>query len=175
MPASELTTDKSTVTHAKSKRKISYGEVVKFAKVPAELPKIAEADLKKQKDFKLIGRKDIKRVDVPLQGQRLGPLRHRRSGAGHGLRLANALADGGCVKVGSVNADDVKKIKGVTHVLTLPFGVAVVADTVEASRAGRMALKVNWDTSAAPAAPFDSDKAKDEVVPARPRTRTPRR
>ena len=68
------------------------------------------------------------------------------------------------VKVGSVNADDVKKIKGVTHVLSLPFGVAVVADTVEASRAGRMALKVNWDTSAAPAAPFDSEKAKEEYA-----------
>ena len=33
--------------HAKSKRRISYGDVVKFAKVPAELPKIAEGDLKK--------------------------------------------------------------------------------------------------------------------------------
>src|ERR1041384_6204699 len=30
VPASELTTDKSTVIHAKSKRRISYGEVVKF-------------------------------------------------------------------------------------------------------------------------------------------------
>src|SRR5215204_1170223 len=32
VPASELTTDKSTVIHAKSKRRISYGDVVKFAK-----------------------------------------------------------------------------------------------------------------------------------------------
>src|SRR5262245_44926838 len=46
VPASELTTDKSTVVHAKSKRRIAYGDVVKFAKVPAELPKIAEGDLK---------------------------------------------------------------------------------------------------------------------------------
>src|SRR5262249_47813692 len=67
-------------------------------------------------------------------------------------------------KVGSVNADDVKKIKGVTHVLSLPFGVAVVADTVEASRAGRLALKVEWDTSEAKAAPFDSEKAKEEYA-----------
>src|SRR5207248_11459642 len=65
VPVEELTTDKSTVIHAKSKRRISYGDVVKFAKVPAELPKIAESDLKKPSQFKLIGRKDIKRVDVP--------------------------------------------------------------------------------------------------------------
>src|SRR5712691_8979653 len=46
VPVSELTTDRSTVIHRKSGRRISYGEVAKFAKVPAELPKIAEADLK---------------------------------------------------------------------------------------------------------------------------------
>src|SRR4029079_12654620 len=45
VPASELTTDKSKVIHKKSKRSISYGEVAKFAKVPAELPKVADGDL----------------------------------------------------------------------------------------------------------------------------------
>ena len=34
VPVAELTTDKSTVIHAKSKRRISYGDVVKFANVP---------------------------------------------------------------------------------------------------------------------------------------------
>ena len=65
VPVAELTTDKSMVIHAKSKRRISYGDVVKFAKVPDEPPKIAEGDLKKPSQFKLIGRKDIERVDVP--------------------------------------------------------------------------------------------------------------
>ena len=51
--------------HKKSKRRIGYGDVAKFAKVPAELPKIAEGDLKKPSQFRLIGRKDIGRVDVP--------------------------------------------------------------------------------------------------------------
>ena len=46
----------------------------------------------------------------------------------------------------------------------LPFSVAVVADTVEASRAGRMALKVKWNTTDAKAAPFDSEKAKEEYA-----------
>src|SRR4029450_11673842 len=65
VPAAELTTERSTVIHRKSGRRISYGDVAKFAEGPAELPKIAEADLKKPAQFKLIGRKDIKRVDVP--------------------------------------------------------------------------------------------------------------
>ena len=65
VPVAELTTDTSKVIHKKSKRSIAYGDVAKFAKVPAELPKIAEADLKKRSQFKLIGSKKIGRVDVP--------------------------------------------------------------------------------------------------------------
>src|SRR6476620_12594409 len=44
LPAAELSTDKGFVVHAKSKRRISYGDVAKFAKAPAEPPKIAESD-----------------------------------------------------------------------------------------------------------------------------------
>src|SRR5262249_40503599 len=47
VPVAELTTERSTVIHRKSGRRISYGDVAKFAKIPAEPPKIAEADLKK--------------------------------------------------------------------------------------------------------------------------------
>ena len=65
VPVEELTTEPSVVVHAKSNRRISYGEVAQFASVPAEPPKIAEADLKKPAQFRLIGRREIGRVDVP--------------------------------------------------------------------------------------------------------------
>src|SRR5215471_4878950 len=44
VPASELSTDKGFVVHAKSGRRIFYGEITKFAAVPAELPNITAAD-----------------------------------------------------------------------------------------------------------------------------------
>ena len=66
------------------------------------------------------------------------------------------------------------KIKGVTQVIPLPFGVAVVGDTVEATRAGVQALKVTWDTSGATAAGFDFGQGQGGVRGARPRIRTPR-
>jgi isoquinoline 1-oxidoreductase subunit beta len=163
VPVDELTTDKSKVIHKKSKRSISYGDVAKFAKVPAELPKIAESDLKKRKDYKLIGRKDIKRVDVPSKVD--GSAKYGIDVQVPGMVYASLLhspMEG--AKAASVNADDVKKIKGVTHVLPLPFGVAVVGETVESTRLGRQALKVQWDTSASAAAPFDSEKAKEEYA-----------
>src|SRR5262250_2333299 len=40
-----------------------------------------------------------------------------------------------------VNIPDVEKIKGISKVIPLPFGVAVLADTVEATRKGLKALK----------------------------------
>jgi isoquinoline 1-oxidoreductase beta subunit len=65
VPARELSTDRSFVIHKKSGRKISYGDVAKFAKIPTEPPQVSEADLKKRTQFKLIGKKEIGRVDVP--------------------------------------------------------------------------------------------------------------
>ena len=127
------------------------------------MPKIAEADLKKPEQFKLIGRKDIGRVDVPSKVN--GTAKYGIDVQVPGMVYASLLhapMDG--AKAGSVNTDEVKQIKGVTHVLQLPFGVAVVADTVEASRAGRFALKVKWETAEAKAAPFDSERAKEEYA-----------
>src|SRR6478736_2069208 len=45
VPVEELSTEPSTVVHKKSKRRISYGDVAKFATVPAELPQIKPEDL----------------------------------------------------------------------------------------------------------------------------------
>lgn len=165
VPVSELTTDKSTIVHNKSGRKISYGEVVAFATVPAEPPKITEADLKKPSQFKLIGRKDIGRKDVPLKVN--GSAQYGIDVRVPGMVYASVLQspmEGAKPKEGGVNIPDVMTIKGIVKVIPLPFGVAVFADSVEATRKGIAALKVTWDTSNAVAASFDSDKAKDDYV-----------
>ncbi len=162
MPVGELTTDKSTVIHAKVQAPHLLWRRGQVRQGPGRAAEIAEGDLKKPKDFKLIGRKDIKRVDVPSKVD--GTAKYGIDVQVPGMVYASLHAPMDGVKVESVNADDVKKIKGVTHVLSLPFGVAVVADTVEASRAGRYALNVKWDTKEAKAAPFDSEKAKEEYA-----------
>ena len=163
VPVSELTTDKSTIIHKKSGRKISYGEVVAFASVPSEPPKIKESDLKKPSQFKLIGRKDIGRSDVPLKVN--GSAKYGIDVQVPGMVYASVLQspmEG--AKPKDVNVPDVMKVKGVTKVIPLPFGVAVIGDTVEATRSGLQALKVTWDTSGATAAGFDSDKAKADYA-----------
>ncbi len=163
VPVGELTTEPSVVVHAKSGRRISYGEVAKFATVPAELPKITEAELKKPSQFRLIGREDIKRIDVPskVNGTALYGIDAQVPGMVYASVLESPM-DG--AKPDKVNIPEVMQIKGVTRVIPVPFGVAVFGNTVEATRAGRNALKVTWDTSGATARGFDSDKAMAEYA-----------
>jgi isoquinoline 1-oxidoreductase beta subunit len=132
VPVGELTTEPSVVVHAKSGRRISYGDVVKFATVPAEPPKIEEADLKKPAQFRLIGAKEIGRIDVPAKTN--GTARYGIDASVPGMVYAAVLQspmEG--AKPATVNTDEVMKVKGVSKVLPLPFGVAVLADTVEAT------------------------------------------
>jgi isoquinoline 1-oxidoreductase beta subunit len=163
VPAGELSTDRGFVIHKKTGRRMSYGDVAKFATIPAEAPKITEADLKKPSQFRLIGRKDIGRVDVPSKAN--GTAKFGIDIHVPDMIYASVLEaplEGSKAEV--LNMDEVTKIKGVTKVLALPFGVAVLGDTVEATRAGRNALKVKWDTSGAVAKAFDSDMAKEEYA-----------
>jgi isoquinoline 1-oxidoreductase beta subunit len=163
VPASELSTEPGVVVHAKSGRRISYGDVIKFATVPAEPPQVTEADLKKPSQFRLIGRADIPRVDVPSKVD--GSAKYGIDVRLPGMLYATVLEapyDG--AKAAQVNAEDAMKIPGVKKVLPLPFGVAVVADTVNAARKGRSALKVKWDAGGSPNGSFDSEKALQEYA-----------
>ena len=172
VPVSELSTDKGFVVHAQSGRRISYGDVAKFASVPAELPNITAADLKKPAQFKLIGRKDIGRVDVPLKVN--GTAKYGIDVQVPDMVYASVLeapVEGAKVEV--LNLGDVTKIKGVTKVVPLLFGVAVIGDTVEATRAGRNALKVNGIRPAlSPVARIPTRPRKTMLATAR--TPTPR-
>jgi isoquinoline 1-oxidoreductase beta subunit len=64
VPVAELTTEPSTVVHAKSNRRMSYGEIAAFADVPAQAPEIKPGDLKPASSFRLIG-KDVLRAELP--------------------------------------------------------------------------------------------------------------
>src|SRR5262249_4594965 len=71
-----------------------------------------------------------------IESQRNGQVWNRRADSGHGLRLG--IGGSSRRRQGrSPHMGDVTKIKGVTKVIPLPFGVAVIGDTVEATRAGR--------------------------------------
>ena len=67
VPVEELSTEPSMVVHQASGRKISYGDILPILKAPETIPEVAEAQLKDPKDFRLIGKADIQRDDVPAK------------------------------------------------------------------------------------------------------------
>ena len=165
VPLAELSTESSQVIHAKSGQRLSYGDIAKFATVPAQLPQITPAELKKPADFKLVGRADIGRSDVASKtnGQARFGIDTVVPDMVHATLLVAPLEGARAENVPTLEA---LGVPGVQQVLNLPFGVAVLADSVPACRAARVALKakVTWNTASAPAAAFDSDRAKEEYA-----------
>ena len=155
VPVAELTTEPSLVVHAASGRKLGYGEIAAFAQAPATLPEIKPTDLKPVAKFRLIGA-DAARWDVPAKssGREDYAIDVRVPGMVYGV-LARSPVLGQAPK--SFNAEAVKAMPGVTHVVPLAQGVAVVATKIEQALAARAALKVEW--GGAPGARYDSDAA----------------
>jgi isoquinoline 1-oxidoreductase beta subunit len=144
VPAGEIRTAKSTLTHA-SGRRATYGEMAMAAsrQTPPENP-----PLKKAAQFTFISKdRSTPRVDSPSKCN--GTAMYTADVKLPGLLTAViAWPPGFGAKLLSFDATDAKKVKGVTDVIEVPEGVAVVATGTWAAFQGRRALKVQWDESA---------------------------
>ncbi len=158
VPSVEVTTEPSRAVHKASGRSMSYGEIAAFAKPPAEMPKVDPATVKTPATYRLLG-KDVGRVDVPSKtnGTAVYGMDVQLPGMLYASIQRSPVSK---AKPLSVNEEEILKIGGVRKVVRLPYGVAVVGDTVEATKAGRSALEVKW--SAAPGDGFTSAKAVED-------------
>jgi isoquinoline 1-oxidoreductase beta subunit len=145
VPASELTTEPSTVVHASTGRRMSYGEIASFATAPAQPPAIDPAkDLKSADKYRILG-KGTPRVDVPAKsnGRAKYGIDARVPGMVYATFVRSPVRDSGPQ---SSNTVEVKKLPGIVDVVTLDHGVAVVGETFDAVRKARRQLKVTWRT-----------------------------
>jgi isoquinoline 1-oxidoreductase beta subunit len=143
VPAAELTTEPSTVVHAASGRKMSYGEIAAFAKAPADAPKIDPAkDLKSADKYRLLG-KGTARVDVPAKstGAAKYGIDARVPGMAYATFVRPPVRGSGPA---SSNAAEVKKLPGMVDVVILDHGVGLIGETFDAVRKARKQLKVTW-------------------------------
>ena len=143
VPASECSVEKSVITHKPSGRKITYGKVAEAA---AKLtpPAPAEITLKDPTTWKLIG-KSVARLDTlpKVTGAQVYGADLKLPGM-----LNAAIKDcpvfGGKVK--SFEADKVKSMPGVRHVLQVgDSAVSVVADTWWQAKTALDQLPIVWD------------------------------
>lgn len=142
--ASEITVANSVVSHAKSNQKATFGELAEAA---SKQPVPEKVVLKDAKDFKLIGktapRKDsvaktngtaVFTQDMKLPGMLVAVVAH-------------PPRFGGTVK--KVDDKAARAVKGVSDVVTIPSGVAVLANNYWTAKKGRDALNIEWDFSKA--------------------------
>jgi isoquinoline 1-oxidoreductase beta subunit len=130
-------------------RRLRFGEIAAEA---AALPAPAAVTLKDPKDWTIIGR-PTRRLDTPekVDGSAVFGLDVRFEGLLTAV-VARSPTFGGRMK--SFDDTAARAVPGVRKVVSVPSGVAVVADHFWAAEAGREALKVEWE--AAPGALLDS-------------------
>lgn len=145
VPASEVTTQPGVVLHEKSGRRLTYGEIAAFAKLPAQAPQIAMEPVSTAQ-FRLIGQ-DIPRVDIP--GKHNGTTQYsidaQVPGMIYGAILREPVEGAG---VASIDDKAARAVDGVINVVPLKYGVGVLAENPWAAFQGRKALKVTWGDKA---------------------------
>ena len=158
--AASLRTEPGVVVDPASGRRLGYGEIAAFAKVPSTLPAITPGELKPKNQFRLIG-KDVPRRDIPLKVN--GAAQFAIDVDLPGMVYASALhspVQGG--EPESWNDAEVKALRGVLGTVRLADGVAVVATSFETAMEARSSLKVSWKKGAK-AEGYDSEAALDQT------------
>jgi len=151
VPASEVKAQNSVLSHASGKR-ATYGEMAMAASRQAPP---ANPPLKTAAQFTLMGKEHATpRVDSPSKcdGTAVYTIDVKLPGL---LTAVIAWPPSFGAKLVSFDAADAKQVKGVTDVVQVPEGVAVIARGTWAAMQGRRALKVVWDESAS--SQLDSD------------------
>jgi len=153
VPASELTARESTITHAKSKRTISYADVVKSGKVtkaftPDDLKAIK---LKTPDQYTLVG-VSVPQLDIPSKtnGTAKYGIDTFVPGMVYGKLVLPPIRYG--AKVTSVDDSEAKKVPGFIKAVVLDDKtgtttgwVVAVAANYPAAKKAALALKVDWD------------------------------
>src|SRR5262245_38784158 len=157
VPVAELTTEPSVVVHAKSGRRLPYGDIVRFAEVPAKAPDIIPEELKKPRDFRLIS-KDVMRVELPtkVDGSAQYSIDVQVPGMLYGAVVRAPVEGSAPDRIDDAKA---KAFAGVHKIVKLPYGVGVLAETPWAAFQAREALErgIIW-TKTGKAWGFDSQK-----------------
>ena len=158
VPRSECIARGGAIVHTPTQRELRYGALAELA-ASMSAPRVEP----KKKDFKVIGQ-PVPRVDAHLKvtGQAQFGIDVQVPGAKVAVLVRSPVPGG---TVDSFDDTEAKKLGGVTHVVKISRGVAVVGDTYFHARRAAAALQVKWNDG--PLANFDSvtfEKTQREAV-----------
>ena len=163
VPVEELTTEPSVVVHAKSGRRLTYGEIAAFAEIPAKPPEIKAEDLKKPAQFRLIS-KDVMRIELPskVNGSATYSIDIQLPGMLYGAVLRAPVEGSVPHRIDDAKA---KALAGIVSIVRLPHGVGVIAETPWAAFMAREELthSVTW-TRTGTAWGFDGEQGLEQFA-----------
>ena len=139
-PAS-CTTRQGVVVDSTGTRRATYGSLASAA---SQLPIPENIPLKDPKTFSLVGRRGQQRTDIPakVNGSATFGIDVRVPGMVYAA-IARSPVFGGRVK--SYDARAALAVPGVTKVVQISNGVAVIGKNTFATFKGKSALKISWD------------------------------
>jgi len=140
VPVAECAVERGVITHAPSKRKLSYGQVAAAA---AKLQATRNVLLKDAKDWKIAG-KPLHRLDIPdkVRGRPVFGVDVTLPGMLH-ASIAQCPVFGGKVK--RLDAGVAEQMRGVKKIVREPDYVAVIADSWWRAQQALKKLKIEWD------------------------------
>ena len=143
VPASECAAAAGAITHAASKRSVTYGKVAAAA---AKLEPPKDIPLKDPKSWKIAG-KSIRRIDIPasVNGTQRYGVDTQLPGMVYAA-IAQCPVYGGKVK--SFDAARVQNRRGIIKVVSIGEAVAVVADNWWRAKEALRDVAVDWDVGA---------------------------
>jgi len=153
VPVAECQAKNHEVVHAKSDRKLGFGELV-FLAAKQPVPKKEHLKFKSPAEYRYVGKNvPIADMDDILAGHAVFGMDARVPGMVY-ASVERPPVFGGKVK--SYDDAEARKVRGVSKTLTIPpfkppygfqpvGGVAVIADNTWAAMQGRRKLKIDWE------------------------------
>ena len=170
VPVAECKAQNHFVVHAKTNKKIGFGELAALAK-QQPVPKKEELKFKTPAEYRYVG-KEMPTIDRDniTAGKGVFGIDAKMPGMVY-ASIERSPVFGGKLK--SFDDKDAKAVKGVLQTVTIPDlkgptmfqplgGVAVIANSTWAAAKGREKLKVEWSES--PNAAYDSAKYKQSLL-----------
>ncbi len=156
VPLAELSTRPSLVVHQASQRSIGYGDLAAKTEVPNPLPEITPSDFKPRDRYRIVGT-DIPRLDIAekVDGSAIFGTDVQVAGMHYGM-VERSPVEGSTIL--GLDKTAAERVEGLIAVVTLPYGVGLVATTMEAVIEARSRLKVTWSDDA-PASAFSSSSS----------------
>jgi isoquinoline 1-oxidoreductase beta subunit len=154
VPTAECRAEKGRVLHGTTGRSVSFGAVADAA---AALKPPSDPPLKSPSDYTVIGTR-MPRIDTPskVDGSAAFGLDVSIPGMLTAL-VARPPAFGGSAK--SFDPASALAVPGVRHVVRIPSGIVVAADSFWSAKKGRDALEVEWEPG--PLGPLSDERIRE--------------